>query len=162
MPIKFNAREVFEIAEKIEENGVAFYKAAADMHPKQAKLLKKFADMEVEHKAMFASMKASILGLGEDGVLNDPNGDASLYLESIAETHGGEGSMMVLKTLTGNESVGEIMDMAIQAEKKSILFYVGLKDLVPESLGRKHIDRIIGEEKQHVIILLAEKAKIKR
>jgi len=160
MSVKFNAGEVFEIAEKIEENGVAFYRAAANMHPKHAELLNKFADMEVEHKATFASMKASILGMGGDGVLNDPNGDASLYLESIAETHGGEGSMVVMRNLSGNESVEEIMDMAVQAEKKSILFYVGLKDLVPESLGRKHIDRIIGEEKQHVIILLAEKAKI--
>lgn len=160
MTIKFNAKEVFEIAEKIEENGVIFYRAAADMHPNHAGLLNKFADMEVEHKSTFASMKDSILGMGDVDVLNDPNNDASLYLESIAETHGGEGSIVVTRALTGSESVEDIMDMAIHAEKKSILFYVGLKDMVPESLGRKHIDRIIAEEKQHVIALLAEKAKL--
>ena len=160
MTIKYNAKEVFEIAEKIEENGAMFYRSAAAMHPSQAELLNHFADMEKQHKATFASMKDAITGAGGDELLNDPNGDASLYLESIADTHGGEGSPVMAQQLTGNESVMEIMDMAVAAEKKSILFYVGLKDLVPESLGRKHVDRIIAEEKQHVITLLSEKAKI--
>ena len=159
MTIKFNAKEVFEIAEDIEENGVIFYRAAANMHPKHAELLNRFADMEEEHRATFASMKKSIMGM-EDAVLNDHNADSSLYLESIADTHGGEGTPGMATQLDGNESVEEIMDMAVHAEKKSILFYVGLKDMVPESLGRKHVERIIAEEKQHVIILLAEKAKL--
>lgn len=160
MTVKFNAREVFEIAESIEDNGVTFYRAAADMHPNHADLLNKFADMEEQHKATFAAMKESILGMGEDDVLNDPNNNASLYLDSIAETHGGEGSSGITQQLTGNETVEDVMDLAVHAEKKSILFYVGLKDLVPESLGKKHVDRIISEEKQHVITLLAEKAKL--
>ena len=160
MTIRYNAKEVFEIAEKIEENGVLFYQAAAEMHPLHSDLLIRFAEMEKEHQATFASMKESILGAGGDDVLNDPNGDASLYLESIADTHGGEGTPGMAQALTGTETVMEIMEMAIHAEKKSILFYVGLKDLVPENLGRKHVDRIISEEKQHVATLLAEKAKI--
>ncbi len=160
MTIKFNAKEVFEIAENIEANGVVFYRTAARMHPNHADLLNRFADMEEEHKATFLNMKESIVGMGDDDMLNDPNGDASLYLESIAETHGGEGSSGMSEQLTGNETVEQIMDLAVQAEKRSILFYVGLKDLVPESLGRKHVDRIISEEKQHVITLLAEKAKL--
>jgi len=98
--------------------------------------------------------------MGGDNPLNDPNADASLYLESIADTHGGEGTPGMTQQLTGNETVQEIMDLAVHAEKKSILFYVGLKDMVPENLGRSHVDRIIDEEKQHVITLLAEKAKL--
>ncbi len=160
MTVKFNAKEVFEIAENIEANGAVFYRTAAKMHPNQADLLNRFAGMEEEHKATFASMKEAILGMGDVDMLNDPNDDASLYLESIADTHGGEGSPGMAQQLTGNESVEEIMDLAVHAEKKSILFYVGLKDLVPESLGKKHVDRIISEEKQHVITLLAEKAKL--
>lgn len=159
MTVKFNAKEVFEIAEDIEENGAVFYRTAAGMHPKHADLLNRFAAMEEEHKATFASMKQSIMGM-DDEILNDPNAETSLYLESIADTHGGEGTPGMATQLTGTESVEEIMDMAVHAEKKSILFYVGLKDMVPESLGRKHVDRIIAEEKQHVIILLAEKAKL--
>jgi len=157
--IKFNAKEVFEIAEDIEANGVIFYKTAATMHPKYAELLNRFAEMEEEHRATFASMKQSIVGM-DDEILNDPNADSSVYLESIADTHGGEGTPGMATQLTGDESVEEIMDMAVHAEKKSILFYVGLKDMVPESLGRKHVDRIIAEEKQHVITLLNEKAKL--
>lgn len=160
MSVKYNATEVFEIAEAIEENGVEFYRTAAKMHPDQEALLNKFADMEEEHKATFASMRESISGAGGSGVMNDPNDEASLYLESIAETHGGEGAPRMTQSLTGSESVLDILELAVAAEKKSILFYVGMKDMVPESLGRKHIDRIINEEKQHVSVLLREKARL--
>lgn len=159
MTIKFNAKEVFEIAEQIEENGVQFYRAAAEMHPNHRDLLVGFAEMEEEHKATFAKMKESVVSMGNE-FMNDPNADASLYLESIANTHGGEGAPGMAQQLTGDESVERIMDMAIHAEKKSILFYVGLKDLVPEDLGRSEVDRIIAEEKQHVVTLLNEKAKL--
>lgn len=159
MAVKFNIKEVFEIAEKIEDNGAQFYRTAAKMHPQHAELLSKFADMEEEHKQTFISMGNSIAGMGAD-FINDPNDDASLYLDSIADTHGGEGALSMAHLFTGNESISEIMDLAVHAEKKSILFYVGLKDMVPESLGRKHVDRIIAEEKQHVIVLLTEKAKL--
>lgn len=160
MAVKFNAKEVFEIAESIEENGAHFYRTAAKMHPAQGALLNKFAEMEEEHKAAFASMRESIAGASGSGVMNDPNDEASLYLGSIAETHGGEGAPRMEQALTGKESVLDIIDMAIAAEKKSILFYVGLKDMVPESLGKRHVERIISEEKQHVTVLLGEKAKL--
>ena len=159
MAIKFNAKEVFEIAVKVEENGAAFYRLAADMHPKHAGLLGKLAAMEDEHKVTFAAMGKALSDLGGD-VMNDPNEEAFLYLKSIADTHGGEGALGTAQKMSGNETIQDILDIAIQAEKRSILFYVGLEDLVPESLGRKHIDRIIAEEKQHVVTLLSEQNRL--
>lgn len=159
MAIRYNANEVFNIAVRVEENGAEFYRRAARMHPKHADLLGKMADMEDEHRKTFATMARSISSLGGE-VVNDPNAESIIYLESIADAHGGEGALGVMAGLTGSETVADILDMAVHAEKRSILFYVGLKDLVPESLGRKHIDRIIAEEKQHVVALIMAKSKL--
>lgn len=47
----------------------------------------------------------------------------------------------------------EIIETAIKLEKESILFYVGLKDMVPPKLGLEKIDEIIKEGKKHVVQL---------
>ena len=40
--------------------------------------------------------------------------------------------------------------MAIGLEKDSIVFYLGMKEMVPERLGGSRIDGIIREEMRHV------------
>jgi rubrerythrin len=45
-------------------------------------------------------------------------------------------------------------------EKDSIVFYVGIKDLVPEKLGKNKIDNIIDEEKKHILLLANELAAL--
>ncbi len=47
----------------------------------------------------------------------------------------------------------EILKAALTAEKDSIVFYLGMKDLVPESLGKNKIDDIIKEEMSHIKII---------
>ena len=42
---------------------------------------------------------------------------------------------------------------AILAEKDSIVFYLGMKDLVPEGLGQSRLDGIIKEEMSHINLL---------
>ena len=45
--------------------------------------------------------------------------------------------------------MAQVIETAIGLEKESILFYLGLKDIVPPKLGRVKIDEIIEEEKRH-------------
>jgi len=47
----------------------------------------------------------------------------------------------------------DIIRYAVAMEKDSIIFYLALRDLVPESLGRDRIDRIIFEEMGHIKVL---------
>jgi len=47
----------------------------------------------------------------------------------------------------------DILQKAIGMEKDSIVFYLGIKELVPERLGKGRIDAIIREEMNHITSL---------
>jgi len=55
----------------------------------------------------------------------------------------------------------DILRIAIGLEGKSIMFYLGIKDMVPEKLGSTKVDAIIAEEKSHIVVLAAELRKLK-
>jgi rubrerythrin len=67
----------------------------------------------------------------------------------------------VRELFTGRESKEWVLLTAIGLEKESIVFYVGLRDLVPEEFGRDKIDAIIREEKKHIVILTHELTAVK-
>ncbi|GAI70660.1 unnamed protein product, partial [marine sediment metagenome] len=56
--------------------------------------------------------------------------------------------------LTGSETIKEILDIAINSEKDSVVFYLNLKGLVPVKAGRDKVEEIIIEELSHITTLL--------
>ena len=52
-----------------------------------------------------------------------------------------------------DDTYREILEMAVGLEKDSVVFYVAIKDSVPESLGEANIDQIIQEEMAHIVLL---------
>lgn len=160
----FNADEVFAVAERIEENGAAFYRKAAELHSdaEGTKFLLRFAEMEDDHKATFSAMRRELPeSMGEETAF-DPYMEANLYLHSMADFHGGEGSRSAADSLTGKESMQEVLKTAIGLEEKSIVFYIGIRDMVPANLGRDKIELIISEEKKHMATLAGELRKLKQ
>ena len=158
MGIQFNADEAFEMAERIEEKGEAFYRRAAGLQKdkKNAGFLLKLADMEKNHRATFAGMRAKLSAEAKESTAYDPYAEAAMYLQSMADGHGGEGSQVAADRLTGQESLETILQIAIGLEHKSIIFYLGLREMVPGKLGRDKVDAIIAEEKSHVVTLTKE------
>jgi rubrerythrin len=155
MAYNFNAAEAFEMAIQIERNGAAFYRKAASLQNKEAdkKFLETIAKMEDRHQAGFEEMKSALSDREQNQTVFDPKDELSLYLKAMVDAHGGEGNPDVTQQLTGQESMTQIIETAIGLEKESILFYIGLKDMVPPKLGREKIDEIIDEEKKHVVQL---------
>jgi len=162
MAYEFNVDEMFEMAIRIEENGARFYRKAAQLQsdPLNREMLEKLETMENRHKQTFEKMRDQVSGLEKRATVFDPAGEASQYLIAMADSHRGEGNPTVADSLTGEESIAEIVDMAIGLEKESILFYLGLKDLVPPDYGQDKLDRIIGEERQHIIQLNGIRRKL--
>ena len=155
MGILFNADEVFDMAIQIEENGAEFYRrAAANQSDSSNKdFFDRLAKMEDKHKKIFEQMRLTLTAKEKGGQVFDPEGMASQYLHSMADFHGGEGNPKAADSLTGTETLAEILNIAIDLEKKSILFYVDLKGFVSEELGKGRIDAIIAEEQKHVVQL---------
>jgi rubrerythrin len=160
MSMRFNADEIFAMAVQIERNGQAFYQKAADIQADDASraYFMNLVDMEKEHVAMFQSMREQFSDSGET---IDPYDEAGHYLATMADNYHVEGSPTVTAELTGSESREEILRLAIGLEKDAVLFYLGMKDVVPENLGRDKVDLIIEEEKQHLVTLTAELKKLK-
>lgn len=148
----FNAKEVFEMAVQIEKNGAAFYRKAASLQGDEENktFLETLAKMEDRHQSDFEKMMTDLTDKEKSQTVFDPEEELFLYLKAMADAHGGEGSPDVAARLTGKETMAQIVETAIELEKESILFYVGLKDIVPPKLGRERIDDIIKEEKLHV------------
>ena len=161
----FNADEVFEMAIRIENNGAAFYLKAAALQSdnENQKFLEGLANMEDQHRKIFTELRTTLIEKDKGPKVFDPHDEVSQYLAAMADTIGGEGSPSVADALTGDETLEEILQTAVGLEKDSILFYLGLKDLIPPQSGRDRIDEIIREERRHVVQLsnLLEKLKKK-
>ncbi|MBD3318160.1 MAG: hypothetical protein GF344_20445 [Chitinivibrionales bacterium] len=151
MGTAYNADEILSIAIKIEENGAAFYRRAArlQLSEEESKELLTLAAMEDDHKRKFQSMRQALPAQSTETAPFDPYEESDLYLFAVSDTHGGEGAPEMAATLTGTETIEEVLWTAVGLEKKSILFYVGLRDRVDQA-EKPTLDSIIAEEKRHV------------
>jgi len=152
MGIDFNADEVFEIAEQIERNGANFYRSVAekvaDSNKKQ--LLSDLAEMEDEHEQTFKNLRSELSQDEKTMTTFDPEDEAANYLRALAETR------VFYEKKIDTSSFEEILKTAITAEKDSIVFYLGMKDVVPAHLGKQKLDDIIKEEMGHIRLLSKE------
>ena len=155
MPITFNADEIFEMAEEIERNGAKFYrKAAADTSDKAAqKMLLDLAAMEDGHLEIFQAMRRKLTDREKESLVYDPDNEAAQYLQAMADMHGCEGKISPTKELTGKETLKEIIEIALNAEKESVVFYFGLKNFVSDTAGKSRVEKIINEEIGHINVL---------
>ena len=154
MSIGFNADEIFQMAERIERNGAQFYKkAASGAEPQTAQMLLQLSAMEEEHEKTFSRMKAELSEKERKATFPDPENQAAAYLRAWADGSVFDVRSNPVERLTGREKAEDIFRMAIGLEKDSIVFYLGMKDAVPERLGRSKIDSVIKEEMAHIAIL---------
>jgi len=164
MGITFNADEIFEMAEDIERNGAKFYrqatKSAAD--EKTKKLLLDLAAMEDGHLKTFQEMRKGLSTREKEQMVFDPYNEAAMYLQTMAEEHGWEGRKSLTKQLTGRERIEDVLKIAIDAENNSVVFYVGLKELVPVKAGKDKVEAIIKEEMGHIATLNRQLAALKQ
>lgn len=155
MSIQFSADEIFEMAEEIERNGAKFYRKAAEKAPDSGarKYLLNMAAMEDGHLKTFADMRKSLTAAEREVTTYDPDDEAALYLDAMADSHGTEGKKSLTDELTGKESIEQIVRIAIRAEKDSVVFYSGLKSLVTQPSSRQKVEKIIAEELSHIATL---------
>ena len=163
MSITFNAFEIFEMAEQIERNGVKFYRKAAEIFTERDinQTLLELADMEVDHENTFTDMRKQLSSRQQESITFDPENEAALYLQAMASGHVFDLKKDMSLQLTGEESIEDVLKMAVQAEKDSIAFYTGLIKFVRSPAGKEKVEDIIGEEQGHIVVLSRKLAALK-
>ena len=149
MSYDFNADDVFEMAEQMERNGAKFYRDAAGYTQDAGNkaFLQELAAMEDQHEKTFITMRAELSAKEKESTVFDPEGEAALYLRALADTR------VFFEKEIDVTSLEKILKSAIEAEKDSIVFYLGMKEAVPEKYGKGRLDNIIKEEMGHVRLL---------
>ena len=152
MSIDFNADEVFEIAEQIERKGAKFYRTVAEnvTDVDKRKILINLAEMEDKHEQTFKTMRSELSQDEKVVTTFDPEGESERYLRALADTR------VFYEKEIDITSFEEILKAAIAAEKESIVFYLGMKAVVPAHLGKEKLDGIIKEEMGHISLLSKE------
>jgi rubrerythrin len=161
MSVTFNADEVLQMAEDIERSAGGFYREAAQKtSTDMKKMFLNMASMEDGHLRVFQAMHKELTASEKEPLVFDPYDEGALYLQALAESKGNEGLKAPTIKLTGRESARELLEIAIGAEKNSVLFYVGLKSLVPADAGKDKVEAVIREEVRHVADLKRQMGKL--
>jgi len=106
-------------------------------------------------------MRAELLQQEREPRVPDPYGEAILYVRGMVDGHVFDVRKDPSERLTGEETMEDILKTAIGLEKDSIVFYLGMKEMVPERLSKQRIDDIIKEEMGHIALLSKEMAASK-
>lgn len=158
MQYDFNANEILQMAEQIERNGADFYRKSIEKVQDSAgkKLLLSLAEMEDQHEKTFSALRSKLTAGEKAQTVFDPDGESVRYLKALAD------SKVFFEKAIDTDSMEGILKEAITAEKDSILFYLGMKGVVPEALGRDRIDQVIKEEMSHINLLTRELVALKK
>lgn len=155
MAIGFNAEEIFLMAEQIERNGTKFYRKVAETAPNPAsrQMLLDLAAMEVEHERTFAALRTKLNQQERQAMTFDPDSEGAAYLRAFADGEVFDVKADPAGKLTGHESIQDVLRTAIGMEKDSVLFYIGIRDMVPANLGKDRVELIIQQEMGHITLL---------
>jgi len=154
MSFSFTAEEIFKIAIQIERDGKLFYQRAAALFDGGIKrTFLGLAEMEETHETFFTRLKELLFKSDTESVNFDPARESGSYLTALARTKIFDLDQSAEETWPANSSIDDILKLAIQSEKESIVYYIGLKEVVRDELTKLKIDEIVKEEMKHITLL---------
>jgi len=152
MSTLFSASEIVLMAVETEKNGLAFYQAMMKKakDEKTRNIFAFLAKEEAEHKNTFQHLldNLSFISMSHTDEVEYHN-----YLNAFVSTRIFNSNVDIDKLVQSIASDIEAVDIAINTEKESILFYYELREQAKDG-GRDSIDEIIKEEKSHLTRLV--------
>jgi rubrerythrin len=159
MDSTFSEYEIVELGIQIEKNGRDFYNGlvAKSDSQKARDIFKYLAGEEEKHIAVFREILSSVRKYEPPGAYPE---EYFAYMNALAGdyvfTQKDKGAEIAAKTKSDMEAV----ELGIKFEEESIVFYEGIKKVVPEEEHRL-IDKLIEQEQDHLRQLLDVKKKLK-
>lgn len=142
---QYSLVEIIEQAVQTEKLGNELYSSMAERFAKDQKLrilFETLAARELAHKKTFSDLKES---LGDQKIENPE--EVSNFLRAVVESEFFLGSHKSLPSLEHLRSIDDAVKYALGFEKETLLYFLGLRDIVKE---KGTIDEIITEEKKHI------------
>ena len=158
MSISFSGSELINIAIGIERRGIAFYDimTRSTENAIARDIFQFLANMEREHMQIFQGM------LNEADKYQIPETYAqeyASYLQALVDSAVFTDDMIDSEMTTWADSDIAALELAIGAEKDSILFYYEMKEIIPQR-AQATVNKIITEEKSHLKQLSHLKKKL--
>lgn len=143
----FKAGELVEFAVQIENNGETFYRAAAKKSKKDnvKEVLMYLADGEVKHARIYKDLLKSVETYKPAEVYTE---EYFQYLRAYADQHIFVKKTDIEKKAAQLKSDKETIDVGLGAERDSILYYLEMRNFVPDN-EKSIVEKIIDEERRH-------------
>jgi len=142
----FTLAEIYDLGIRIEKNGEKFYRDAM----KQAwsapivDMLKRLAEEEVKHVDFFEKRVDALKQKRENPLLDEMG--ASMLKDIL----GNQTFSLKDTDVSTIRSVNELVAIAIEFEKDTILFYEMVGSFMTDEESRRELEEIIEEEERHV------------
>ena len=158
MPIIFSANELLKIAIGIEKRGIVFYDVMAKSvkNIETRKVFQYLVRMEQHHVTIFQDLLDEA-DKHEPAQVDSEKNDA--YIQALGDNAVFTDDLITSEMATKVESDIEALELAIGAEKDSILFYYEMKEATPRR-AQPMVNNIITEEKSHFSQLSELKNKL--
>lgn len=144
----FSGSEIVELGIQIEKNGRDFYNGLVKQTKNQEAegVFKYLAEEEEKHIEVFGKILDSVHKYEPP---ESYPGEYFAYMNALARdyifTQKDKGKEIAKKTKSDREAI----DLGIRFEKDSILFYQGMKKVVPE-YDHRVVDELIAQEQSHL------------
>lgn len=154
----YSTKELIDIAIGIEETGFYFYSAFKNKFKDESfkQIFQFLADEELRHKDVFSGMLKELKDT--QGVFTE---EYYSYLKAIGTTRVFANKDDIDKIIPSLNEPLDIIKIAMDAERDSIVWYSELKEIYRNDAKAKDIlERLINEERKHVLTLLDLKEKL--
>lgn len=142
----FSLAEIIDMAVQLEKNGEQIYLDAIDQTDDAdlKQLLKWMAEEERQHSQWFSELNGAAIKDVNDEILKEMSN--ALVADFI------HGQTFSLKEIDFSSIAGqnELIQIFIEFEKDTIVFYTILTSFIKNDHTIKHINRIITEEETHI------------
>ena len=158
MSVVFSGDELINLAIEIERRGITFYDVMAKSTDDDMTrmVFEALVNMERQHISIFEDMLSEGTVTSE---LKDAGPEYTEYLRTLVDDAVFTDDMITSEMATQADSDVKAIELAISAEKDSILFYYEMSEIVPQKV-LPVIKQIINEEKSHLQQLTEVKRRL--
>ncbi|MDD5432579.1 MAG: ferritin family protein [Candidatus Omnitrophica bacterium] len=154
----FAVSEIVEIGIQIEKNGKDFYNALSNRldNAKIRDVFKYLAGEEEKHIVVFQKILG---GIEKYEPVESFPGENLSYINALASEYIFTKKDKGVEAAKNLKTDKEAVDKGVEFEKDSIVFYEGMKKLIPD-YDIKVIEELIKQEQSHLLQLLELKSKL--